>query len=90
MEFCMKPIGEIRTPFTEISQAPIQSLRATFFGEIEVFSEKEAGLDSIDGLSYLILIYVFHAALNSTQLMVKLFLDNELHGIFATRFYWNP
>jgi len=90
MEFCMKPIGVIRTPFTKISEAPIQSSRSTAFGEIEVFSEYEAGLDSIDRLSHLILIYVFHAALNSTELMVKPFLDNQLHGIFATRFYCRP
>ena len=90
MEFCMKPIGVIRTPFKEKSETPIQSSRSMAFGEIEVFAEYEAGLESIDGLSHLILIYVFHAALNSMDLMVKPFLDDERHGIFATRFYSRP
>lgn len=86
----MKPIGVIHTPFTEKSETPIQSSRSTTYGEIEVFSEFEAGLDSIDGFSHLILIYVFHAALICTNLMVKPFLDDERHGIFATRFYCRP
>ena len=90
MEFCLKSIGVIHTPFTEISQAPIQSSRSTAYGEIELFPEYAAGLDSIDELSHLILIYVFHGALNSTELMVKPFLDDENHGVFATRFYRRP
>ena len=90
MEYCMKSIGVIHTPFTEISQVPIQSSRSTAFGEIELFPEYAAGLDSIDELSHLILIYVFHAALNSSELIVKPFLDDRLHGVFATRFYRRP
>ena len=90
MEFCMNPIGVIRTPFKEKTDVPIQSSRSTALGEIEVYPEYEAGLESIDGLSHLILICVFHEALNSTELMVKPFLDNDKHGIFATRFYQRP
>ena len=90
MEFCMKPIGVIHTPFKEIPGTPIQTSRSTASGEIEVFPEYEAGLESIDGLSHLILIYVFHNALNSTELMVKPFLDNTQHGVFSTRFYRRP
>jgi len=90
MEFCMKPVGVIHTPFIDISQVPIQSSRSTALGEIELFPEYQAGLESIDELSHLILIYVFHAALNSSELMVKPFLDDQLHGVFATRFYRRP
>jgi tRNA-Thr(GGU) m(6)t(6)A37 methyltransferase TsaA len=90
MEFCMKPIGVIHTPFKESIGTPIQSSRSTASGEIEVFSEYEAGLESIEGLSHLILIYVFHNALDSKELMVKPFLDDALHGIFSTRFYRRP
>jgi len=90
MDFCMKPIGVIHTPFKEKNAVPIQSSRSTAPGEIELFPEYEPGLDSIDGLSHLILIYVFHEALNSKELMVKPFLDDEKHGIFSTRFYQRP
>ncbi|MCX6068734.1 MAG: tRNA (N6-threonylcarbamoyladenosine(37)-N6)-methyltransferase TrmO [Chloroflexi bacterium] len=90
MEFSMKPIGVIHTPFKEAAGMPIQSSRSTALGEIEVFPEYVAGLESIDELSDLILIYVFHEALKSPDLMVKPFLDNHEHGIFATRFYKRP
>jgi tRNA-Thr(GGU) m(6)t(6)A37 methyltransferase TsaA len=86
----MKPIGVIHTPFKEKTGMPIQASRSSFLGEIEVFPEYEAGLESIDGLSHLILIYIFYEALNSTELMVKPFLDDKTHGIFATRFYSRP
>jgi len=89
-EYCMKPIGTIHTPFKENDGTPIQSARSTAYGEIEVFPEYEAGLESIDGFSHLILIYVFHQALNSTELMAKPFLDDTPHGVFSTRFYRRP
>jgi tRNA (adenine37-N6)-methyltransferase len=89
-EFCMKPIGMIHTPFKEKSDMPTQAPRSTSSGEIEVFPEYEAGLESVNSLSHLILIYFFHAALNSTELMVKPFMDDKEHGIFATRFYSRP
>jgi tRNA (adenine37-N6)-methyltransferase len=90
MDFCLKAIGSIHTPFKEVSDTPIQSSRSATLGEIEVFSEYEAGLDSIDGFSHLILIYVFHRALDCPDLMVTPFLDDEPHGIFSTRFYRRP
>jgi tRNA-Thr(GGU) m(6)t(6)A37 methyltransferase TsaA len=86
----MKPIGVIHTPFKEKSETPIQFSRSTAVGEIEMFPEYEAGLESIDGLSHLILLYVFHEALDCQDLLVKPFLDDQTHGIFATRFYRRP
>lgn len=90
MEFCMKPIGVIYTPFKDKSETPIQFSRSTAYGEIEMFPAYEAGLESIDELSHLILIYIFHEALNCPDLRVKPFLDNTTHGVFATRFYQRP
>ncbi len=88
--FQMKPIGVIHTPFKEKSETPIQFSRSTAFGEIKIYPEFEEGLTSIEGLSHLILIYVFHAALESKTLLVKPFLDENMHGIFATRYYTRP
>ncbi len=90
IEFRMKPIGVMHTPFKEKSETPIQFSRSTALGEIEVFPEFEEGLTSIEGLSHLILIYVFHEALDSKSLLVKPFLDEQMHGIFATRYYTRP
>src|SRR5215510_4520024 len=88
--FYVKPIGVIHTPFKEKSETPIQFSRSTAMGEIELFPEYEQGLESIEGLSHLILIYIFHEALDCQDLLVKPFLDDQLHGIFATRFYRRP
>jgi tRNA (adenine37-N6)-methyltransferase len=90
MEFCMKPIGVIHTPFKEKTETPIQFSRSTAFGEIVLYPEYELGLKSIEGLSHIILLYVFHEALNSQDLLVKPFLDDKEHGVFATRFYRRP
>lgn len=90
MEYRMKPIGVIHTPFKEKSETPIQFSRSSAQGEIDIFPEYEAGLTSIEGLSHLILIYVFHEALESRELLVKPFLDDNFHGIFATRYYTRP
>ncbi len=90
MDFIMRPIGRIHTPFKEKSQTPIQFSRSTAMGEIEVFPEFEAGLDGIDDFSHLILIYAFHTEGKNTELMVKPLLDSERHGVFATRYFCRP
>lgn len=69
---------------------PIQSARSNAEGWIEVYPEFQAGLESIDGLSHIILIYIFHHALNSSELMIQPFLDDTLHGVFSTRWYQRP
>lgn len=88
--FEFNPIGIIHTPFKEKAATPIQFSRSTAFGEIEVFPEFEEGLTGIEELSHIILIYVFHEALNSKSLLVKPFLDEQTHGIFSTRYYTRP
>ena len=89
-EFNLKPIGILHTPFKTQAGMPIQASRSTQSGQIEIFPEFEAGLEGIEDLSHLILIYVFHQALNSSELMVQPFLDDHEHGIFATRFFRRP
>lgn len=90
MDFIMRPIGIIHTPFKEKSQTPVQFSRSTAMGEINIFPEYEAGLDGIDEFSHLILLYAFHTAQKTTSLMVKPLLDSERHGIFSTRYFSRP
>jgi tRNA (adenine37-N6)-methyltransferase len=47
----------------------------------------EAGLISIERLFHLILLYIFHQVLDSKELLVRPFLDDQKHGVFATHFY---
>lgn len=78
-------IGFIQTPHQSIENMPIQSVGAkNIEGVIELFPEYAEGLTDLDGFSHIILIYHFHK-LNGYELMVKPFMDDKKHGIFATR-----
>ncbi len=82
---CYKPIGVIRTPFKDVKGTPIQPSAAKGVrGRVEIFPEYAEGLCDLDGFSHVILIYHFHLVRNC-KLKVKPFLDDELHGVFATR-----
>ena len=81
----LNPIGIIHSPFTDIAGMPIQPNGARGIrGTIEVFEEYRAGLKDLDGFSRIILIYSFHRS-NGFALEVKPFLDDNTHGVFATR-----
>jgi len=85
MQMQFKPIGIIQSPFQETKGTPIQPTAARdVAGSIEIYPEYAAGLKDLEGFSHLILIYHLHLA-KDAELVVKPFLGNELHGIFATR-----
>lgn len=89
MEFIMRPIGVIRSPFQEKEQTPIQPSRSQAKGRVEVYPEYAAGLEDIEGFSHIILLYVFHQSAGFA-LRVKPFLDDRQHGLFATRYPKRP
>jgi tRNA-Thr(GGU) m(6)t(6)A37 methyltransferase TsaA len=89
MEFVMRPIGVIHSPYIDPSQTPIQSSNSGAIGQIEVYSEFVDGLQDLDGFSHLHLLYVFHCS-NEYALRVKPFLDDQLRGLFATRHPCRP
>ncbi len=79
------PIGIIYTPFKSAKGTPIQPSAAIGIeGRIKVFDEYQDALKDLDGFSHLILLYHFHLT-TDYSLSVKPFLDEELHGVFATR-----
>ena len=85
IEITYKPIGIIRSPFKKPEGTPIQPKAAKGVkGTVEIFPEYEEGLRDIEGFSHVILIYHFHLA-KPAKLLVKPFMDENLHGIFATR-----
>jgi tRNA (adenine37-N6)-methyltransferase len=53
-------------------------------GTIEISLDFIEGLKDLDGFSHIILIYNFHLSKGYT-LSVKPFVDDKLHGVFATR-----
>lgn len=79
-----KVIGLIHTPFTKPKGTPIQPTAGQGIeGSIELFPEFAEGLKDIAGFSHVFLIYHMHLA--KPSLIVKPFLDDVVHGIFATR-----
>ena len=78
-------IGVIRSPFADVEGMPIQPEGAKgVAGSVELNPEYAEGLKDLEGFSHILLIYHFHRS-EGHSLLVKPFLDNEVHGLFATR-----
>jgi len=78
-------IGKIYSPFDELEGMPIQPVGANGIkGEIHLNRDLVGGLKDLKDFSHLTLIYHLHKA-KGYSLEVKPFLDNEHHGVFATR-----
>ena len=83
--FTFSAIGIINSPFDEPVNMPIQSASATgVSGTVEIFYEFAPGLKDIEGFSHVILIYAFHRS-DGYKLLVKPFLEDVVHGVFAIR-----
>ncbi len=81
----LTPIGIIHTPFKSLEGMPIQPPGAKgISGWIELKEEFAAGIKDLDGFSYIYLIYYFHCS-TGYSLVVKPYLDDSTHGLFATR-----
>ncbi|HEX7568614.1 MAG TPA: tRNA (N6-threonylcarbamoyladenosine(37)-N6)-methyltransferase TrmO [Anaerolineaceae bacterium] len=85
----MHPIGIVHSPFTDKSQTPIQSSRSQAKGVVEVYPEYAEGLQDLEGFSHIFLLYAFHES-PGYSLLVKPFLDDQLRGLFATRYPARP
>jgi tRNA (adenine37-N6)-methyltransferase len=83
-EIELSPIGIIHSPFREKEGMPLQSVRSQEAGILEVFREYEIGLQDIEGFTHLIILYHFHQE-PETGLLVKSYLEESVHGVFATR-----
>jgi len=90
MNFVMRPIGEIHTPFSDKRDTPIQSSRLSAVGQVEVYPAYVDGLRDLDGFSHIILLYAFHRSYDEYALRVTPFLDDQERGLFATRYPYRP
>lgn len=80
-----RPIGLLRSPFLDVNGMPIQPTGAKGVrGHIEVRSDLVPGLQDLEGFSHVIVIYHLHE-ISSAALVVRPYLDQGEHGIFATR-----
>ena len=84
-ELHFRAIGEIRTPYQDTQNMPIQPAGAAETqGRVVVDQEYAQGLADLDGFSHIILLYYFHRS-QGFALTVRPFLDKREHGLFATR-----
>ena len=85
MSLELKPIGVVHSPFKEATGTPIQaSLSQGTAGTVEVFSAFAEGLKDLDGFDRIWLLYWFDRAA-APKLIVTPYLDDQPHGVFATR-----
>ena len=80
-----RPIGIIHTPFKTPAGTPIQPPASKGVeADVEVFEKYAEGLTDLEGFSHIYLIYHCHLS-RKASLKIKPFLDDEFHGLFATR-----
>jgi tRNA-Thr(GGU) m(6)t(6)A37 methyltransferase TsaA len=89
MDIALTSIGVIHSPFTDPADAPIRSSRSTVVGSVEVFSQFAEGLRDLEKFSHIFLLYLIQCS-QGYKLHVKPFLDDQEHGIFATRYPCRP
>jgi tRNA-Thr(GGU) m(6)t(6)A37 methyltransferase TsaA len=83
--FKMRPVGFVRSPYTETSQVPKGcGTKHEAEGFIEVLPEFEEGLLDVEGFSHLFVIWVFDRA-EGFALTGTPPTDDRPHGVFATR-----
>ena len=85
MKFEITQIGTIYSPYKSKEECPIQgSVKPDGKGKVEIFSEYEEALETIETFSHIILFYIFDKA-GEIKLSRPTFLDDKPHGIFASR-----
>lgn len=83
--FTFRPIGHIRSPFTETSQIPRgPGAKHVEEGSLDLLPEFEAGLADIEGFSHLYVLWVFDRSIDY-DLIACPPVDNRPHGVFSTR-----
>lgn len=90
LAFTYHPIGVIRSEHTELAATPIQPAFAQDCrGRAEILPAYAEGLRDVEGFSHLYLIYALDRA-GPARLLVKPYLQDVEHGIFATRAPFRP
>jgi tRNA-Thr(GGU) m(6)t(6)A37 methyltransferase TsaA len=85
MEFLIHQIGKIFSPYKTKEECPIQgNIEPIRKGTVEIFPEYNEALETIESFSHIILFYIFDRA-GEIKLSRPTFLDDEPHGVFASR-----
>jgi tRNA-Thr(GGU) m(6)t(6)A37 methyltransferase TsaA len=90
MKSSIRPIGIIHSPYKTKENTPIQGVLSSHEkGTVEVFKEYADGLKDVETFSHIILLYQFDRA-GEVKLVRPTFLDDEPHGVFASRHPCRP
>jgi tRNA (adenine37-N6)-methyltransferase len=89
MNISLTSIGIIHSPYSDPAQAPIQASRSSAMGSVEVFPQFAAGLRDLEEFSHIFLLYLIDCP-QGYNLSIKPFLDDQEHGVFATRYPCRP
>lgn len=85
MKLAMKPIGTVRSPYTDAAQIPKgKGAEHHAEGVLEILPRFEAGLQDIEGFSHLYVLWVFDRA-EGFDLLATPPTATTPHGVFATR-----
>ncbi len=84
MNFTIRPIGHVRSPYKEQKDAPRQGRFSDTVSEIVIEERYCSGLRDIEKKSHLIVLSWFDRA-DRTALLAKPPHDPVEHGVFATR-----
>lgn len=89
--FTLHPIGTIHTPWRSIGECPRNGRQHNPAPPctVQLFPDFSAGLQSLDGFSHLILLYLLHETKQPRLVFTPPF-DTQPRGIFATRAPWRP
>jgi tRNA-Thr(GGU) m(6)t(6)A37 methyltransferase TsaA len=81
----LRPLGLIRTPYTETKGMPIQGIfKPDVVGYAEIFEEYKDCMKGVEMFSHLLLFYYFHQV-TEEKLIHQPFLEDTDFGTFATR-----
>jgi tRNA (adenine37-N6)-methyltransferase len=84
-EFVFRPIGYVRSPFSETKQIPKgPGAKHAEEGVLEILPEFAAGLKDVEGFSHLFVLWAFHRS-TDYDLVGTPPTDDRPHGVFATR-----
>jgi tRNA (adenine37-N6)-methyltransferase len=84
-------IGTLRTPHETLDNIPVQPVGgADIEGVAELFPEYAEGLTDLDGFSHAMLIFHLHRMKPGCKMMLTPFMDDQPHGVFATRSPYRP
>lgn len=90
MNISLSAIGVITSDHATKEQAPVQGVfHPDAVGTVTIFPEYAEGLKDIELFSHIYLFYLFDRA-ERGELVRHPFLDDEPHGIFATRHPCRP